>query len=141
MEHLVSPAVVRTAQELHSVTDTRASGTPTGALPPLDNAGSGCGSTTMTVAVNAQDVLHVLCEMETIRGMYPEGCALQLLRTPTTLSPPCTYNCSPYLFFVLPCTRLAVNTVSDRVQTSWAPNVGHRFHLYSLNCALTLNRK
>lgn len=62
----------------------------------------------------------------------PGSCCLRGVSSPATLPPPCSRGCERNVHFPQPCVRLPANqgNANDRVSTSWAQFIGHRFHLY-----------
>jgi hypothetical protein len=78
-----------------------------------------------------------LCAMQADAARLPgvpSGCALAGTASPATLPPPCGRGCPGTVSFPLPCARLPTNAgnANDRVSTSWAAFIGHRFHLYAM---------
>jgi len=69
---------------------------------------------------------------EAALALHPPDCCLRLHPVPAGTTPTCAFGCPASVAYPVPCLRLPFNTSADRVPTSWAPYLHHRFHMYQL---------
>lgn len=66
-------------------------------------------------------------------ALHPRACTLAQHLCVAHSGSNCNCHCPPTTGLPMPCSRLPLNTPSDRVPTSWAPYLHHRFHIYKLD--------